>query len=172
MNTYRFSPIKDGEELLSAIRYLHAECAKLCNEAFGRYLPVAGNIGVFSHFEDEFRFLSELRKTLTDEKGNWNGKYFRLHEPITIPAQHGIPEAMYTHLYIRKPDAEKPEVGDIDYVLPREEFLRLVGSSKHGKTLNGIEICYRSDLNMLWLSRADRDILPYITDMYLTERGL
>ena len=170
---FRFSPIKSKEELLAAIQYLHIECAKLCKQAFGRYLPVAGNIGVFSHFDDEFRFLTGVRQELTDVKGNWNAKYYRLHEPIMIEANGGIPQATYTYLYTRRPDADKPEVGDIDFVIATEEFSTLkAAASQADSEINGVQVSYRPDLNMVCLSHPDSDVLPYITDTYLSQRSL
>ena len=52
MKLYRFSPIKDKAELIEAIKHIHFECFKLCKEAFDKYLPVAGNVGLFFHYED------------------------------------------------------------------------------------------------------------------------
>lgn len=79
MKPFRFSPIKDKTQLFKAIKYTHFESYKLCKKNLGHFLPVAGNIGVFCHFEDEFDRLIKIRKELTDMNDNWNQKYFRLH---------------------------------------------------------------------------------------------
>lgn len=55
MNNFRFSPIKSQSELLEAITYIHFSCHKLLKQKIGRYLHVAGNIGVFCHDEDEYK---------------------------------------------------------------------------------------------------------------------
>ena len=52
MKQYRFSPIKNKSELLNAIAYTHFACHALCKQTFGHYVPIAGNIGIFCHFED------------------------------------------------------------------------------------------------------------------------
>ena len=69
---------------------------------------------------------------MTDISDNWNQKYYRLHAPITIPAQGDIPETEYTYLYIRKPDQHK-EVGDVDFVLDKKEYTELKNALSEGK---------------------------------------
>ena len=95
---YRFSPIQNKEELLEAIKFVHLACNYLCKQSFGEYLPNAGNIGIFCHYDDEYDQLIRLRKEMTEASDNVNQKYFRLNEPIVIPAQNDIPETTYTHL--------------------------------------------------------------------------
>lgn len=103
MPLYRFSPIKNQAQLEEAITYLHSACFRLCRQVLGRYLPIAGNVGVFCHYEDEYALLTELRKQLTQDEGNFNQKYYRFLKPIVIPAKGDIPETTYTYLYIRQP---------------------------------------------------------------------
>ena len=168
MKPYRFSPIENEGELLEVIKYTHFACSELCKKAFGKYLPVAGNIGIFCHYEDEYQFLTKLREELTDKNDNWNQKYFHLHRPIVITAKDDVPETTYTYLYVRKPDQHK-EVGDVDFVLEKEKFNELKNSSLNGGKINGVEIFYRPDLDMVRLSSSDIDVLPYITTKYMYE---
>ena len=125
MSIFRFSPIKNKEELTKAVEHVHFACFKLCKRYFGKYLPVSGNLGIFTHFDDEFAFLTKLREEMTNTNINWNQKYFLLHEPITISAKDDIPETTYTYLYIRKPDQDKPQVGDVDLVLEKQAYEKL-----------------------------------------------
>ncbi|PIQ68886.1 MAG: hypothetical protein COV91_01595 [Candidatus Taylorbacteria bacterium CG11_big_fil_rev_8_21_14_0_20_46_11] len=127
MGAYRFSPIKSEEELQKAIEYTQRTCFELCKKVLGNYLPVAGNMGIFCHFDDEYAFLTDVRKKLTIEADNWNQKYFRLHDPIVVPEGEGVPRAVYTYLYIRKPD-QHTEVGDVDFVLDSGKYLELKNS--------------------------------------------
>ncbi len=168
MNSYRFSPIENKEQLLEAIKYAHFACLELCKKAFDKYLPVAGNIGIFCHYDDEYQFLTKLREELTEESDNWNQKYFRLHEPIIISAKGDVPETIYTYLYIRRPD-QHAQVGDVDLVLEEKKFYELKNSLSEKAKINGVEMLYRSDLNMIRLSRPDIDVLPYITTRTMTE---
>jgi len=164
--------IESEEQLLETIQHIHFTCFELCKKALGKHLPVAGNVGVFCHHQDEFEFLTKIRENLTDEKDNWNKKYYRLHAPIIIPKNGEAPEATYTHLYIRKPDNERSEAGDIDFVLKGEEFKKVINLAVSGQKINEVEISYRSDLNMVWLSSSGSDALPFITDTYMSEKNL
>lgn len=138
-------------------------------KAFGRYLPVSGNIGIFCHYNDECEFLTKLREELTEKSDNWNQKYFRLLKPIIVPAKNDIPKTTYTYLYIRHPDKDKPQVGDVDLVLEEEKYIELKKSISEKREVNGIEMSYRPDLEMIRLSKIDTDVLPYITTKYMHE---
>lgn len=154
---------------MEAIEYVHFACFELSKRVFGRYLPVSGNLGIFCHFDDEFAFLTKIREELTEKDVNWNQKYYFLHQPIVIPAKADIPKTKYTFLYIRRPDENKPQVGDIDLVLDNNQFEILKTQSLNGKEINKVELFYRPDLNMIRLSAFDVDALPYITTKYMTE---
>lgn len=161
MKLYRFSPIKKENELREAISYIHFACFKLCKQVLGKYLPVAGNIGIFCHYENEYQFLTELSKKLTDESDNLFQKYFRLHEPIVIPAKDGVPEATYIYLYIRKPDPYRHHVGDVDFILEKDKYQELKNSLQT-ETMKGARIYYRSDPDMIELYDPDVDALGYV----------
>lgn len=170
MNLYRFSPIKDLAHLLQAIEHTHFECFRLCKQSLGSYLPVAGNIGIFCHYDDEYVALTELRKELTEASDNINQKYFRLHAPIVIPAKGDVPETMYTHLYIRKPDPYRAQVGDVDFVIRDNEYAALKKSLQDGKVIRGARLFERPDLDMIELYDPDSDALGYISPKEETER--
>ena len=161
MKLYRFSPIQDKNQLLEAIKFTHLKCFELCKKIFGKYLPVAGNIGIFCHYDDEYKFLTKLREELTEKTDNWNQKYYRLHEPITIPTQDDVPETVYTYLYIRKPDYHK-EVGDVDFVLNDKRYIELKNSLLSGTEIKGMEVLDRPDLDLIKLFDPDVDTLSFI----------
>jgi len=161
MKSYRFSPIENKEELFEAIKYTHLKCFELCKSIFGRYLSVAGNIGIFCHSEEEYQFLTELREQLTVESDNWNQKYYRLHEPITISSQDNVPETTYTYLYIRKPD-QHTEVGDVDFVLDDKEYDELKKGLLEGKKIKGMEVFDRPELDLIRLFDSDVDVVSFI----------
>ncbi len=170
MKLYRFSPIKDKEQLLEAIKHAHFACFELCNKALGKYLPVAGNMGVFCHYDDEYKFLTKLREEMTEASDNLNQKYFCLHEPIVIPAQGDVPETTYTYLYIRRPDQYRAQVGDVDFVIEDEKYLELKKSLQTGSQMNGARIFDRPDLDMVELSNPDVDALAYVSSRAMTEK--
>ncbi len=163
MKLYRFSPVQDKIHLIKAIEHVHFACHKLCRQVVGRYLPVAGNVGVFCHFDDEYDFLKKLQTELTDLSKNVYGKYFRLHQPIVIPAKGDIPETTYNYLYIRKPDPDKPHVGDIDFYLEPDKYAQLKQSLLDGKMIKGARtLPNRPDLDLIELYDPEIDALGYI----------
>ena len=170
MKLYRFSPIKNEQELLEAIKHTHFGCFELCKKTFGRYFPVAGNMGVFCHYDEEYKFLTELQKKLTEESDNLNQKYFRLHNPIVIPAREDIPKTIYTYLYIRRPDQYRAQVGDVDFMIGDKEYTELKESLQKGSQINGAKIFDRPDLDMVELSDPDIDALAYVSTRAMTEK--
>lgn len=163
MTSFRFSPITDKTQLVTALTYIHSACHRLCLKTLGIYLPVAGNIGIFSHYDNEYVLLTRLQQEMTDPSLAVYGKYFRLHAPIQIPSNGVVPAATYTHLYIRKPDPEKPQVGDLDFFMEQERHAELKQSLIKGKILKGIRILpNRPDLDLIELNDSDTDALGYI----------
>lgn len=122
MKLYRFSPIRSESELMKALQYLHETSHRLCKEVYGDYLPVRGNIGIFCHDYDEFKYLTELRKNLTSDHPNYKGKYFPLKQPISFREKNGIPSATYEYLYIRQVDPYRSQVGDVDFQTALDGF--------------------------------------------------
>lgn len=131
-------------------------------QSLGYYLPVAGNIGIFCHDGDEYEYLTKLRETLADSQKSVYGKYFLLHSPITVTASDGVPGATYTYLYIRKPDVNKPHVGDIDFFMETAVFTQLKMSVTKNVKSKGMRILDRPDLDLIELYDADIDTLGYI----------
>jgi len=163
MKLYRFSPIKTEKELYEAIKHTHLECYKLCKQSFGYYLPNAGNIGIFCHYDEEYQYLTTLRKELTETSDNVNQKYFRLHKPIVIKPEGDIPETTYTYLYIRKPDPYRFHVGDVDFYLEQDAYTKLKNEMLAGKVVAGARVFDRPDLDMIELFDPDSDALGYVS---------
>lgn len=169
MQLYRFSPITSQSELLAAIEHIHVQCYTLCYQSFGKYLPNAGNVGVFCHYDQEFNFLINLRQQLTEASDNLDQKYFRLLQPIIIPPKGEIPETAYTYLYIRKPDPYRAHVGDIDFCLPLGDYTKLKQSMLAGKQIHGARVFDRPDLDMIELYDPDIDALGYVSTETMAE---
>lgn len=170
MKLYRFSPIQDMSELLEAIEHVHFSCHTLCKQSFGEYLPNSGNIGIFCHYDEEYDRLIALRKEITESSDDFNQKYFRLHEPITIPAKDDVPETTYTHLYIRKPDIYRAQVGDIDFYLGQTEYDTVKQSLLDGAVIKGARIFPRNDLDMIELYDPDIDACGYVSTHKMTQK--
>lgn len=155
--------MQDEAQMMEAIKYIHFACHALCMQSMGRYLPVAGNVGVFCHYADEDTFLTKLREELTDFSDKVYGKYFRLHKPIVIPAKGDIPKTTYSYLYIRKPDPNKHQVGDIDFYLEPEKYTELKRSLLDGKIIKGARLLpHRPDLDLIELYDSKIDAWGYI----------
>lgn len=169
MNSFKFSPIKNKKELFEAIKHVHFQCHKLCKRTFGYYLPNAGNVGIFCHYDDEFDRLTKLRKEMTILSDNWQQKYFRLHEPIVIPAYGDIPKTIYTYLYIRKPDPNHPDVGDVDFYLKPEKYKELKESLLSGKKIAGANILERPNFNWVKLTDPDIDASAFVGTYKMSE---
>lgn len=170
MKNYRFSPIESEKELLRAITHTHFLCYKLCQQALGKYPSNSGNIGIFCHYDDEYVQLTQIRKSLTYPSDDPDLKYFRLREPIVIPSKNDIPETEYTQLYIRRPNLASPQVGDIDFYLPDEEYERLKNSIQKGTKMEGARLFKRTDLDMVELYDPDIDALAYVSTKRMTRR--
>lgn len=170
MKFYRFSPIQNKAELLKAIEHTHLACYKLCKQSFGKYLPNAGNMGIFCHYDDEYDRLIKIRKELTEPSDNPDQKYFKLYEPIVIPTQGDVPETVYTHLYIRRPDPYRHHVGDVDFYLKPEEYKKLKESMFNGKVIKGARVFDRKDLDMIELYDPDVDALGYVSTDTMTQK--
>lgn len=170
MKLYRFSPIKNQKELFEAIKHIHFECHRLCKESFGKYLLNAGNVGVFCHYEKEYRNLIKIRKKLTEPSNNPDQKYFRFYKPITISAKGDIPETTYTYLYIRKPDPYRHHVGDLDFYLDPERYNKLKKSLLAGKKIKGARVFERPDLDMIELYNPDVNVLAYVSTKKMSQK--
>jgi hypothetical protein len=168
MKLYRFSPIQNKEELFEAIKHIHYKCYQLCKESFGLYLPNAGNIGVFCHYDDEYEMLINIRKELTKSSNNPNQKYFELYKPFVISANNDIPETVNTHLYIRKPDPYRSQVGDVDFYFEENKYKELKKELLNGKKMKGARIFDRPDLDMIELYNPDVDALAYVSTIKMS----
>ena len=171
MRLYRFSPIASEAELYKVVEYLHRTCHELCFDVFGKYLPVAGNVGIFSHYENEFTDLSKLRNALTAEVPNYNNKYFKLLKPITISGQGDTPGATYEFLYVRNPDPYRSQVGDIDFILDPTEHELFKRELTTNEFRNKARIFSRPEENMIELFDADKDVLSYVVTSPMSEKA-
>lgn len=170
MKLYRFSPIQNRGELLDAIEYIHFACYQLCKNSFGEYLPNAGNLGVFCHYNEEYERLVKLREELCESSDDPNQKYFKLHQPLTIASKKDVPEITYTHLYIRKPDIYRAQVGDIDFYLEQSQYDELKHRLLASGVVRGARVFSRQDLDMIELFNPDIDALGYVSTNTMTKK--
>ncbi len=127
-------------------------------------------MGVFCHYEHEYKFLTKLREQLTEPSDNFNQKYYRLHEPIIIPARADVPKTIYTYLYIRQPDPYRYQVGDVDFFLEPDKYSKLKNSLLSGAGIKGVRAFNRADLDMIELFDPDIDALAYVSTHKMAEK--
>ena len=168
MKLYRFSPIENAGQLVKAIEHVHFACFQLCKNFFGHDLPVAGNIGIFCHYDKEYEVLTKLRQKLTEESDSINQKYYKFHEPIVISARGDVPETTYTYLYIRKPDPYRAHVGDVDFVLEEKKYEKLKASLSKGIPIKNARVFERPELDMVELYDPDVDAIAYVSPRNIT----
>ena len=81
-----------------------------------------------------------------------------------------MPETTYTHLYIRRPDPYRAQVGDVDFELPENEYEVLKQSLLSGQSIVGARLFERPDLDMIELYHPDVDALGYVSPPFITEK--
>lgn len=162
MQLYRFSPIKNEKELMEAIEFLHFACFALCRQSLGMYLPTSGNIGIFCHYDDEYESLIKIQKKLIEPADNSSKKYLKLQKPIVISAKDDVPQTVYTHLYIRKPDPYRAHIGDIDFILEADKYASMKHALLTGEKIKGARVYYRLEPDMIELYDPDVDALGYV----------
>lgn len=164
----KFDPITSMEELLQTISYIHFESYKLSKQAFGKYFPNAGNMGIFCQSDEEYDFLNKLKEEITYPSDNPNQKYFTLKEPIIIEAQDDIPRIRYEYLYIRKPDPTPygKNRGDVDFYSD-DAFEELSSKVKTGNIQN-TELSEQAGVGVM-IKIQGEDVPAYISTKKMTE---
>jgi hypothetical protein len=152
MNLYRFSPIKDGEELLAAVLYVAEHNTQLCRKVLGEELPIR-SLSVFAHYDDEYQLLCSMLADMGEAVGDNNGSRVRLREPIMI-GEHTI-----TYLRIRRPDADHPQVGCSDFEVPDYQEFKAKNLASHPDNLR---LLVRTDYELIEFFDPDFDVLGYV----------
>lgn len=168
----QFRPIANKDRLFEVIRRIHFDCYKLCKQSFSRYFPNAGNVGVFCHHDNEYELLTKIQEELTELSDNPNQKYYKLSEPIVIPAKGDVPETVYSYLYIRKPDPTSygQHSGDIDFYVNVDEYRNLINKTKK-ELISGARIYEQQGAGeMIELYGSDFDALAYVSTKEITEK--
>ena len=155
----------DYNELIKITNKVHSDCFELCKMATGKYLPVAGNIGIFCQSEDEFKRFLKLREQITEPSNNPNQKYFLLKEPIVVSG------TVYTYLYIRKPDPTPygKYLGDLDFVLEPKEYAEFKSKVERGE-IPGAEMYDRPGWDTIEITDPNISSVAYISTQEFAEK--
>jgi len=164
--------MSDNLHPLQVMKQIHRDCHQLCSRLLGKSYGVAGNIGVFSRNDKDYKMLTSYQIDVTETSGNPNQKYFQLKSAIIIPAEGDIPESIYTYLYIRKPDPTPYGLylGDIDFVLKPQEYHDLKNSLLTGAIIKGVEIYDRPGWDMLQLTDPGISSVAYLCTQEMAEK--
>ncbi len=92
-----------------------------------------------------------------------------MREPIVVPARGDAPETTYEYLYIRRPNPNSPQAGDVDFMLEQDEFEVLKVRLLAGEVVPGARIFDRPDLDMIELYDPEVDALAYVSPRAMTE---
>ena len=131
-------------------------------KSFGTHLSVKGNIVILTHYPEEYEYLCSVRDKICEEASVEGQKYYPLKEPITIAGTTTTPEATYTHLYIRKPDPYRSQVGDLDFNISEKEYRGAKIKAGSGN-LQHARIFPEDRLDMIELHHPDSDVLAYVS---------
>lgn len=143
--------IQNKEGLVETVRYVAGRTSELCKMIIGKELPIK-SLTVFAHSEIEFERLTKILEEMGKPYNYNKGPRVELNEPV-ITGKNQI-----THLRIRKPDPERPQVGCNDFETDYESFKRDYLSS-HFENLRLIK---RPEYEMIEFYDPSFDVLAYV----------
>lgn len=153
---YKFSPIKDAGELLSAASYVIKEMGTLSRQLIGSELPVS-SVKIFTHYPDEYQTLKELLGRLGELTfETYTSMYVKLHNPIIVNGQ------TVKLLGIRIPDPYRSQVGCGDFTIEENysEFEKKYITSDDPTSF--VRKAVGHTLNMIEFWHPDSDVLGYV----------
>ncbi len=143
--------IANKTELIESVKYVAQETTRLCEKIIGKSFPIK-SLTIFTHEEMEYKLLFAILGTLGNPYNYNNGPRIELFEPIIVG------DNKITHLRLRKPDIERPQVGcndfETDYELFKNEYL-----NKYPENLN---LIIRPEYEMIELHDEKFDVLAYV----------
>ncbi len=143
--------IQNRESLIEAVRYVASRTSELAKKIIGKELLIK-SLTIFAHSQTEFERLTKILEEMGKPYNYNNGPRVELNKPI-IAGKNQI-----THLRIRKPDPERPQVGcndfETDYESFKEDYL-----SEHSDNLRLIK---RPEYEMIELHDPTFDVLAYV----------
>lgn len=142
---------KNQSELIEKVKYIASGTSKMSRKVIGKTFPIT-SLTVFSHSQQEYEFLINILEEIGETYNFNNGPRVKLYESIKVG------ENFITHLRIRKPDVERPQVGcndfDTDYQLFKNQYLL--------RFPDNLCLIKRQDYEMIELRDNDYDVLAYV----------
>lgn len=143
--------IQNKEELVEAVQYVAIRTSELARKVIDKELPIK-SLTIFAHSEAEFEKLTKILEEMGKLYNYNNGPRVELNEPI-IAGKNQI-----THLRIRRPDPERPQVGCNDFETGYESFKKDY-LSDHPDNLRLIK---RPEYEMIEFHDPSFDVLAYV----------
>ena len=149
---YRFSPIKNEQELYKAIKYVAEQTTALSKQITGQEYPIE-YLTIFSHFDDEFSNLRKIVERLGEIIDANNGYAVKLEKPIQLKNNE------LHRVRIRKPDPERPQVGCNDFTVSDYEAFK---QSYLQERPNNLRLIERPEYDMIEFFDPNFDVLAYV----------
>ena len=138
-------------ELIQVVKYIASETSKLSKKIVGEIFPIK-SLTVFSHSLAEFELLQNILNEIGKPYNFNNGPRVELYKPIEIENN------LVTHLRVRKPDLERPQIGcndfEIDYFNFKEKYLT--------KYPSNLSLIIRSEYEMIEFHDDAFNVLAYV----------
>lgn len=143
--------IQNQKELIEAVKYIASGTSKMAQKIVGKTFPIK-SLTVFAHSQSEFELLIGILAKIGKPYNYNNGPRVELYEPIKVGKNR------ITHLRIRKPDPERPQVGcndfETDYEIFKSEYLL--------KQADNLSLIKRPEYEMIELYGKEFDVLAYV----------
>lgn len=160
----------DQQIRYNRLHTIHDACHALCRTALWYCPAVAGNIAIFAQSDAEYMDACIRRDQVTIWSSNPLQKYYQLMKPYVIPWDDADGEVVYTHLYIRKHDANMTCLGDVDFVVDEIVYEDLKLSVLWGVAHNDMRIYDRPGRDMIEVYAPDAPAIAYITTKEMAQK--
>lgn len=152
MKLYRFSPIQNKEELITALSYVIVQTSELSRKIIGESLPVT-SATVFAHYPNEYEYLIAILHERGTSHDEVNGLRVVLHEPLAVGGN------LITHVRVRPPDPYRMQVGCNDFNIDDYENFKKKYLETHPGNLRLVQ---REAYEMIEFFDPDYDVLAYV----------
>jgi len=143
--------IQNKKELIEVVRYVATKTSKLADRIVGKVFSIK-SLTVFAHSQSEYELLTGILGEVGKPYNFNNGPRVELHKSINVGSNQ------ITHLRIRKPDIERPQIGcndfETDYELFKSNYL-----FNHPDNLRLIK---RPKYEMIEFYDPNFDVLAYV----------
>lgn len=145
-----------AKTLRETVGYVALETSKLSQKILGVAFPIS-SLTIFAHSDEEYELLVNQLNEIGEEYNYNNGPRVVLSNPIVVD------DNIITHLRIRKPDTERPQVGcndfDTDYKLFKSKYL-----DQHTENLR---LIIRPEYEMIEFHDPAFNVLAYVVSKQL-----